>query len=233
MVYLSIFHIVSRTHIALRRDSAGDFDYCPPEGQPDGRQLYEGSRTGEDSNTPSRSAARCHGMQPNGVRTAPTIQPDLRRVRIEAEENLKQLRPGGASVAAHPMLMSPRGPRSPRGGSMSRTLPGGGAGGFAGLLAQESQEHRYFGNWIIKLDAEDGGSFDAIEIRHIEHERSAFRLGASVVGSASFVDTREPPVTHMLAPPPAWGLAATNRSNTAWVSDWSTGAVNHSLAVTV
>ena len=211
------------------------------------------------------SGPRCIGVRASGGKSAPTIQPDMRRVRQEAERNLetarqkrRQKQTGGATApqsgeeegddgavsAATPTITLVPLPSARRatidgagrappglGGGISK--PGG--GGFASQLAAKSVS--YFGNWIISLDDGEGGGggtgggtggrggggdgFESVVIRHIEHERSGFRLAGSVVGSLSFIDSRIPPRTHMLAPPPPWAAAAARRSSTAWVNEWS------------
>ena len=225
VVYLSLFHASSHVHVALRRDSEGEFDYCLPPGAADSQAEQGGSRTGEDSATPVKSTSRCMGVRASGGRAQATIKPDMRRVRQEAESNFRVHKERGAAgssssddgngtAATNTLVPLPSARRS-----MAQTTPagGGGRGGFAKMLAENVPV--YFGNWIVTLDNDDT-SFESVVIRHIEHERSAFRLAASVVGSLSFVDSRVPPRTHLLAPPPPWAMAATRRLTTAWVNEW-------------
>ena len=224
VVYLSMFHATSHVHVALRRDSEGEFDYCLPP-RPGVVESQGGLQTGEDSATPVKSASRCVGVRASGGREQAKIRPDMRRVRQEAESNFRAHKErgiasssddGSGTAATNTLVPLPSARRA-----ASQTTPadsgGGGLAGFAAMLA--ANVPAYFGNWIVTLDNDDS-SFESVVIRHIEHERSAFRLAASVVGSLSFVDSRVPPRTHLLAPPPSWAMAATRRLTTSWVMEW-------------
>jgi hypothetical protein len=226
VVYLSMFHTTSHVHVALRRDSGGEFDYCLPPGVAESQAEQGESRTGEDTATPPRGESRCVGVRASGGREHATIRPDMRRVRQEAESNFRAHRErGGTSSDGRPgtaatNILAPL-PSARRAVASQTTPAGSGAGslgGFAAMLAADVPA--YFGNWIVTLDHDDT-SFESVVVRHVEHERSAFRLAASVAGSVSFVDSRVPPRTHLLAPPPSWAIAATKRLTTAWVSEWA------------
>ena len=242
VVYLSVYHVSTHVHIMLRRDSEGEFDCCLPPSAADSQAAADGQQPkhrflGDDPGQASAiGGSRCIGVRASGGRMVPTIQPDMRRARQEAERNrLSMLKQASGedsigqadSATATPatptitLVPLPSARRATVDGSQRIKQDSSGRG-FAAQLA--AQAVSYFGNWIISLSSsktDDNGGFESVVVRHIEHERSGFRLAASVVGSLTFIDSRVPPRTHLLASPPSWAVAATKRSSTAWINEWA------------